>query len=263
MEEEIDELKPIRPIIPVGIQLLLFFLLWFMGAYVGEFLFSIGINLFYRGNPEELDTMLPAILIPRVALHSIFGLLLPAVYFKRITRVRIWDFVHLNFRLKGKWLLICLLGLIGGLYAMEGLSVISQPLRELLPEHYYLQVEEEVQQMNEALFYHKHLGQYLSTLFVFAFLPAVVEEILFRGILFGKLMETSKGNLHFAAIVSGFLFAAVHQNPMDILPIAFMGIGFSYVYHYSKNLSYTILLHFLVNGVQISAVYFFGDYQLF
>ncbi|MBN4073162.1 CPBP family intramembrane metalloprotease, partial [Crocinitomix catalasitica] len=76
-------------------------------------------------------------------------------------------------------------------------------------------------------------------------------------------MVTSKNNLHFSAIISGLLFAAIHQQPLQILPIAFMGAGFAYLYHYTQNLKYTILLHFFVNAVQISSVFFLGGYQLF
>jgi len=150
-----------------------------------------------------------------------------------------------------------------GLYAIELLAELNDSLRHLIQDNYFVQREEEMNKIHQVLFYHKNTGQFLATLIVSAALPAIVEEVIFRGILFGKLMVTSKNNLHFSAIISGLLFAAIHQQPLQILPIAFMGAGFAYLYHYTQNLKYTILLHFFVNAVQISSVFFLGGYQLF
>jgi len=264
--EDLDQLKPSRPIIPVAVQLLLFFLLWFMGALVGNLLFGWYLDLFVLDATtpiEDIDLFQPKYFIPMSALHALFGLLLPVLYFKRITRVRIWDFVQISPKLKGRWIVYTLLAAVVGLFAMEALAMLSEPIAEYLPSDYYFQLREETNEMYQALFVHSDVGQLVITLFVFALIPAVVEEVLFRGILFGKLMETSKGNIHFAAIVSGLLFAAVHQNPLDLLPITFMGVGFAYFYHYSKNLTYTIILHFLINGIQITAAFISQDLNLF
>jgi len=38
-----------------------------------------------------------------------------------------------------------------------------------------------------------------------------------------------------------------------------MGAFFAYVYHYTKNIWYSVLLHFLINGLQITAFYFWPD----
>lgn len=264
--EELDQLKPSRPVFPIGIQLVLFFLLWFLGAILGNMLFGWGLDLFVLNETtliEDIDPYQPQYFIPMSACHAFFGGLFPVLYFKRITGKRIQDFVSFRFQLKGRWLLYTLLATIIGLFAMEALAILSEPIGQYLPSDYYMQLRQEMNEVYQTLFVHTNTGQFVATLFVFALLPAVVEEILFRGILFGKLMETSRGNVHFAAIVSGLLFAAVHQNPLDLLPIMFMGVGFAYFYHYSKNLLYTIILHFLINGIQVTAAFISQDLSLF
>lgn len=71
------------------------------------------------------------------------------------------------------------------------------------------------------------------------------EEILFRGFLFPSLTKYFSPQL--ALIGSAFLFALVHMNINDILPLTMLGIVLGETYLRSRSLLTPILLHSLWN----------------
>jgi membrane protease YdiL (CAAX protease family) len=72
------------------------------------------------------------------------------------------------------------------------------------------------------------------------------EEIFFRGFIFGGL-EPRYG-WKAAAGISALLFALLHLNWMTVLPIFLTGLIFAWLYHYSRSLWPSIIMHMLVNG---------------
>jgi len=77
----------------------------------------------------------------------------------------------------------------------------------------------------------------------------VVEEIFFRGFIFGGLR--GRWGLRGAALASGLLFGLVHiGNPGSVyvvLPVALVGVLFAYGYAYTGSIATTIVAHFLFN----------------
>ena len=89
-----------------------------------------------------------------------------------------------------------------------------------------------------------NLGTYaLSVLFV-CILPALCEELLFRGVMFKPL--TAKGKV-FAVLVSGALFALFHMNPEQTVYQFILGCVLSLIVLKTGTISMSILVHFLNN----------------
>jgi membrane protease YdiL (CAAX protease family) len=85
-----------------------------------------------------------------------------------------------------------------------------------------------------------------------AFLPAVLEEILFRGLLMQSLRRF--GN-YFALIASSVLFAAAHQNLIKFPAMLFGGLVLGYVALNTNSLMPSVVMHFFSNaGVLISGL---------
>lgn len=82
------------------------------------------------------------------------------------------------------------------------------------------------------------------------------EEFTFRGII-QKLFFSWFNNIHFAIIVSAFIFAIFHGVNFNLLGIWFIGILLGYVYYYTGNLWLCILFHFLNNSIQVASLYLF------
>ncbi len=83
--------------------------------------------------------------------------------------------------------------------------------------------------------------------------PAVLEEVLFRGFVLRSLQI--KGN-SFAIIVSGLLFAVFHMNPAQTLYQLVVGCFYSLIAVKSRSIIPTIIMHFLNNFVIVVAYYF-------
>ncbi len=116
------------------------------------------------------------------------------------------------------------------------------------------QSEERAKQATE-LFLQADSGFTLMlNLLVIALIPAIGEELLFRGV-FQKLMHRISGNVHIAIWITAFLFSAVHMQFLTFLPRLMMGAMFGYLLVWSGSLIVPILAHFINNGFAVLAYY--------
>lgn len=98
-------------------------------------------------------------------------------------------------------------------------------------------------------------GDLLLNLFIMAIVPAVGEELFFRGGLQTVLLRLTQ-KAWIAIVLSAVVFALLHGTFFKILPIFTLGLMIGIVYHVTRNLWYTIIIHFLNNGLAVLAVYF-------
>ena len=86
---------------------------------------------------------------------------------------------------------------------------------------------------------------FLGVLLVVAVAPAVFEEIMFRGILFGGLKSFGKMG---SVLLCGALFALYHQNPAQTLYQFCCGAAFALIALRSGSVLPTVLSHFFNNA---------------
>jgi len=97
-------------------------------------------------------------------------------------------------------------------------------------------------------------GSFLLNMLMVAVIPAVGEELLFRGVI-QKLLQKLVNNAHLAIIITAILFSAMHFQFYGFLPRWIMGIILGYLFYWSGNIWYPIIAHFLNNGFQVLMVY--------
>jgi sodium transport system permease protein len=90
------------------------------------------------------------------------------------------------------------------------------------------------------------LGTYLI---VFALLPAVCEEIAFRGFILSGLERRLRPRN--AIILSSFLFALFHMNVFQFLPAFFLGVVLGLLTVRSDSLLPAMIFHLLHNGMLV------------
>ncbi|PGZ95337.1 CPBP family intramembrane metalloprotease [Bacillus pseudomycoides] len=73
----------------------------------------------------------------------------------------------------------------------------------------------------------------------------ILEEIVFRKILFGTLYK--RYNFFIAALVSSLIFALIHFDPTHLLVYISMGLVFSFLYVKTKRIIVPIMAHVLMN----------------
>ncbi len=87
----------------------------------------------------------------------------------------------------------------------------------------------------------------LMGLIIIAGLPAIGEELLFRGIL-QPLIARKTHDIHVAIWGSALVFSAIHLQIYSFLPRLLVGALFGYLYAWTQNLVYPIVAHFLNNS---------------
>ena len=97
--------------------------------------------------------------------------------------------------------------------------------------------------------------KYLLSMIIIALLPAIFEEVCFRGGIQNILTRWFKGPW-IAIIITSILFSAVHISYYGFLVRAVLGVFLGLIFYYSGSLWLSILFHFLYNGLQVTALYF-------
>jgi membrane protease YdiL (CAAX protease family) len=96
----------------------------------------------------------------------------------------------------------------------------------------------------------------LIALVIIAVLPAIGEELVFRGLIQNELFRGTK-NIHVSIWIAAFLFSAIHIQFFGFVPRLLLGALFGYLYYWSGNLSLAILAHFVNNAVSVVALYLY------
>lgn len=96
---------------------------------------------------------------------------------------------------------------------------------------------------------------FVTVLFV-GILPAVCEELIFRGIITNGL---KKYGTKLAIILSAILFALIHQNLQQLLYQLFLGGVMAYIAIKTGSIFYTMILHFFNNFSILFFAFVFGQ----
>ena len=99
-----------------------------------------------------------------------------------------------------------------------------------------------------------NFGTFLLALFTVCVLPAIGEELLFRGVFVTALKEKGEAT---AILFSALIFALMHFNLAQLIHQFIVGLVLGYVYVKTKNLIYCMVIHFVNNAVAIVTETFF------
>ncbi len=94
------------------------------------------------------------------------------------------------------------------------------------------------------------ISSLIISLFVMSILPAVGEELLFRGVLQNIMISWTK-NVHVAIWVVAFIFGVIHIQFFGLVPRVLLGAFFGYLLLWGKTVWLPILAHFLNNAVSV------------
>ena len=179
----------------------------------------------------------------------------------------LWDEGHKPFRWlhldKGaSWQLFVLaIGIM--LCAVPGINLLADwnsriDLPECLDsiEQFLKQQEETAAALTERFLQADNIGGLLLNIALLALLPALAEELSFRGTLQQVL---TKSQIHTAVWFTAILFSAIHMQFYGFIPRMLMGAMFGYVFVWSGSLWVPIVMHFTNNGMAVLAYYLVSD----
>lgn len=115
-------------------------------------------------------------------------------------------------------------------------------------------MEENMKVVTEFLVDFDSFGGFLLGVIVIAVIPAIGEELVFRGLIQNHLFRITN-NIHVAIWIAAFIFGAIHMQFYGLFPRMMLGVLFGYLYYFSGKLSYAMFAHFFNNGLAVVAVY--------
>ncbi|MFN5169165.1 MAG: lysostaphin resistance A-like protein [Cyclobacteriaceae bacterium] len=103
-------------------------------------------------------------------------------------------------------------------------------------------------------------AEFIIAFVVIALLPAVGEEIVFRGMIQKELSRSVSP--HVAIWISAILFSAIHFQFFGFVPRLLLGALFGYLYYWSGSLLLAMFAHFVNNGFIVIMLYFYQRGQV-
>lgn len=115
-----------------------------------------------------------------------------------------------------------------------------------IPE-WFLQLDNNSEDIIKAFLNYSTIYELLYTLLIISIVPAIGEELLFRGYLQQEITKWTKWP-HLAILITAFLFSVVHLDAQAIIPRLTLGVLLGYFYYLSRNLWLPIIAHFINNA---------------
>ena len=230
-----------------GIRILIFLVILFISGLIG--VAASAVFMFAGDTGMKLGQ----------GISSIFMFVVPPIVYYFITRKK-HQMRDLGLRkLTPPWWLI----IIGAL-----LMFISLPVSNLLTEwnegmklggalqmleDMLKTLEQTATDLTERMLNVDTIGGLLLNLIIIALIPAIGEELTFRGVIQQAL--TRKMNPHIAIILSAAIFSFIHFQFYGFLTRMFLGMLLGYMFYITGSLWTSILMHFLNNGSAVLVYY--------
>lgn len=120
------------------------------------------------------------------------------------------------------------------------------------------QMDDDFSGMIGAMFGNDSMAATTLSLVIVAVLPAVGEELLFRGILQKELMSRLV-NPHIAILLTSIIFSGIHFQVQGFLPKLIISYILCYSYYWSRSLWIPMGLHLFNNGMLSIGLLLHGD----
>jgi len=234
-----------------------FFLYQFVGGLLSLIVFGFDLD---KASINGLRLMTMA--------GQILFILLPALIFSKliyedvgkIIRLRIPDWTEIILFVVGIGILTPLLQsyLYIQNYYIEIWAKHSESINKL--KTFFDSLNELVDKTYGNLLRASSVPELLLVVLVVAVVPALSEEVMFRGFIQRSFELKIKPVL--AALLTALFFSLYHFNPYGLIPLAVLGFYFGFAAYTSKTLLIPVLLHFLNNFTAVMLYYIIGSEEL-
>lgn len=241
-----------------GMQFMLFLMITLVTYVIFGLLATTFIGYYYEVSPAELESFaksnLQASYILLVA-QQIGFFLLPALVFAGLISENRLSYLQVNFSFPKKYGFTIVLFALAVVPIMGFLSYVNGLIS--LPD-FAGEMEKSAAETTAMILENRGVASLLLNIVVIALLPAIGEELFFRGII-QKLFTKQLKNVHLSIFTTAFLFSFIHLQFYTFLPRFFMGIMLGYLLHWSRSIVVPIMAHFLNNLIGVLAFYYIGN----
>jgi membrane protease YdiL (CAAX protease family) len=248
-----------------GMMLFFSSLAYIISAYCCNWLFNVnlieqpGLIQNFGSDPKILN----AVKFLQVGL-TIGMMIIPAVLFPKAIERNSKLFLQLNTPLKPLHFLIAIAIVLASTpvvsWMVEFNSQLTFPPALANWEASLKASEELANQLTRAFLSGSTPIDLTINIFVIAIIPAIAEELLFRGAL-QQFIKMVFGNIHIAIFFTAIIFSAFHGQIYGFLPRFALGILLGYLFVYSGSIWTSILAHFVNNAISVCISHFKLDEQ--
>ena len=233
-------------------HLALLFSLVTLGALLGKLAAS---KVFFSGIGSVEDAMKAAIppkwplLMVQAIISSSAFIVAPLLYLHVFTQQRVQTLFQWNQRYTIPLLLtlgLVLVFMVVNTWLIQWNTVITFPHWLKTFEIWAQEKEAALQKITTLFTTFRSLEELGGAIVVIGVIPAVGEELLFRGLV-QKICHELTDNIHLAIGISAFIFSAIHLQFYGFLPRFLLGALFGYIYWWTKDLLFPIIAHFFNN----------------
>lgn len=128
-------------------------------------------------------------------------------------------------------------------------------------EHWMKEKEDEAMKVTIQLLTVRNNWDFVINLIMIAVLPAIGEELMFRGGV-QRSLNRIFNNPHVAIWVSAIIFSAIHVQFYGFIPRMLLGAGFGYLYYFSGSIWYAMLAHFLNNAYAVCVALYMQKHNM-
>ena len=211
-------------------------------------------GVFSDNEPNSILSIDPTMLMVLQGIGAgVFFLLLPFLFWRYALRLKIQDtFQRFDLVTLGYTVLLALAAMI--VISAIGAWNMSLDLPDSSFEQWAQAKEAELKILTEHLINFTSMSHFLLAILVIGIIPALGEELLFRGLIQNFISKISN-NHHIGIWVSALLFSAIHLQFYGFFPRMLLGVLFGYIYVWSGRLSVAMLAHFLNNSIALTMAY--------
>ncbi|MEO6453002.1 MAG: CPBP family intramembrane glutamic endopeptidase [Ginsengibacter sp.] len=189
------------------------------------------------------------------AVTTFFLFFLPVYVFAMICYKRPYKFLGFNLRFNFKQILLVLSILLLTFPLSAALGEWTKLLP--IPESWAIKFKamEVAREAQEAtLIQINSFSKYIISLFIIGLLPGIFEETFFRAGMQNLFTRWFRGPW-IAIILTSIIFSIIHASFYGFFVRFGLGVILGFIFYYSGSLWLSILLHFLFNGIQVTALY--------
>ena len=233
-------------------------ILWFLFTSIGMGLAYVLLGLDTFNNPELLSSYSDPNAVSGMKLIQTFSALgmfvVPPMLLAALASPKMLDWLFLNRKPFPKQAVMAVLVIVAGLPLINGMAALNNLLE--LPESlqwietWMRTQENSMADLTEGLLRMDGPADLAINLFIIAIIPAIGEELLFRGAVQRVFLRWVR-NPHVAIWITGALFSFIHFQFYGFLPRMVLGALLGYLVYWTGSLWPAILAHFANNGFAV------------
>lgn len=205
------------------------------------------------GRPEYAGIVKGLLIVNAIGIF-----ILPSLVFSYLADPHPLTYLGIRPPQKSSFLLIGMITMIAAYFAVEMLASLNESIVYLLPkstQQWILKFETDANGQMKNILSMKNPFDLLMTILLAGALPAISEELFFRGILQKLFIQICKAAWP-GIIFTAFLFSAFHMQFMGFIPRMALGVILGALYWYSGSIYTSMLGHFIFNSINVFLIYY-------